>query len=87
RESAARNEPRPPGMVPAFLCDMDHREPWPNGPTTGDNLGPLCRRHHGYKGHGILNWSTLPPERPTPIVVEVYRDPINVEYAGQTRRT
>ena len=52
-------------MVPAKFCDYDHRIPFPEGPTTGDNLGPLCRRHHGYKGHGLLHWSTrLQPESP-----------------------
>jgi hypothetical protein len=52
-------------MVPAKFCDFDHRIPFPEGPTTGDNLGPLCRRHHGYKGHGLLHWSTRPqPESP-----------------------
>ncbi|MCL8251621.1 HNH endonuclease [Aeromicrobium fastidiosum] len=45
-------------MVPAKICDYDHRIPFPEGPTTGDNLGPLCRRHHGYKGHGLLHWTT-----------------------------
>jgi hypothetical protein len=45
-------------MVPAKRCDYDHRIPFPEGPTTGDNLGPLCRRHHGYKGHGLLHWTT-----------------------------
>jgi hypothetical protein len=45
-------------MVPAERCDIDHRIPYPNGPTRGDNLGPLCRRHHTYKGHGILPWTT-----------------------------
>jgi hypothetical protein len=47
-------------MVPAERCDIDHRTPWPHGPTRGDNLGPLCRRHHTYKGHGILHWTTRP---------------------------
>jgi hypothetical protein len=52
-------------MVPAKFCDYDHRIPFPEGPTTGDNLGPLCRRHHGYKGHGLLHWTTrLQPESP-----------------------
>jgi hypothetical protein len=45
-------------MVPAERCDIDHRVPYPNGPTRGDNLGPLCRRHHTYKGHGLLHWTT-----------------------------
>ena len=47
-------------MVPAERCDMDHRQPFPEGPTHGDNLGPFCRRHHGYKGHGLLHWTTRP---------------------------
>ena len=47
-------------MVPAERCDIDHRQPWPEGPTTGDNLGPLCRRHHTYKGHGLMHWTTRP---------------------------
>lgn len=46
-------------MVPSARCDIDHREPFPEGPTHGDNLGPLCRRHHAQKGHGLLHWSTL----------------------------
>jgi hypothetical protein len=47
-------------MVPAERCDIDHRIPYPEGPTRGDNLGPLCRRHHTYKGHGLLHWTTSP---------------------------
>jgi hypothetical protein len=51
-------------MVPAERCDTDHREPWPHGPTSGDNLGPFCRRHHIFKGHGLLRWTTRPPDDP-----------------------
>jgi hypothetical protein len=70
-------------MVPAFLCDMDHREPHPRGPTTGDNMGPLCRRHHNLKGHGLLHWSTTPPRKSDkPIVVEIYRNAPAMEYTG-----
>ncbi|MDZ4249684.1 MAG: DUF222 domain-containing protein, partial [Candidatus Nanopelagicales bacterium] len=32
-------------------CDLDHAVPWPKGATTAENLGPLCRRHHGLKTH------------------------------------
>lgn len=53
-------------MVPAERCDIDHRQPFPQGPTRGDNLGPFCRRHHGYKGHGLLHWTTRPPPEPEP---------------------
>ncbi|MFL6090602.1 MAG: DUF222 domain-containing protein [Aeromicrobium sp.] len=41
---------------PAGQCDFDHRSPWPEGSTSGDNLWPLCRRHHNHKGHQILQW-------------------------------
>lgn len=41
---------------PAGTCDIDHRSPWPEGKTSGENLWPLCRRHHNLKGHGVLRW-------------------------------
>jgi hypothetical protein len=45
-------------------------------------MGPLCRRHHNLKGHGLLHWSTTPPRKSDkPIVVEIYRN-IDMEYAG-----
>ena len=31
---------------PSTQCDVDHRVPWPQGPTCPCNLAPLCRRHH-----------------------------------------
>jgi hypothetical protein len=40
---------------PAEACDLDHKIPDPRGPTTGDNLAPLCRRHHNMKTAGVLN--------------------------------
>jgi len=43
-------------LVPTDQCDFDHREPWPEGPTSGENIWPLCRRHHILKGHQILQW-------------------------------
>ncbi len=39
---------------PAAACDLDHEIPHPRGPTSGDNLQPLCRRHHRLKTHGLL---------------------------------
>jgi Domain of unknown function (DUF222) len=37
---------------PAKLCDLDHAEAWATGgPTTSQNVGPLCRRHHNAKHH------------------------------------
>lgn len=50
---------RAPGCtVSAERCDLDHRVPWPTGPTTASNLMALCRRHHRMKSHGYLD----PPE-------------------------
>ncbi len=43
-------------LVPADRCDADHRRPWPEGPTSGENMWPLCRRHHIFKGHRIIQW-------------------------------
>ena len=44
-----------PGCLkPADRCDLDHRQPWPDGPTSGANLQPLCRKHHTAKGFGLL---------------------------------
>ena len=47
-------------LTPTDRCDIDHRQPWPNGPTTGANLSPMSRRHHSQKGHGVI-W-VLPDE-------------------------
>lgn len=43
----------------AEACDLDHAVPYPQGGTTLDNLGPLCRRHHVMKTH--YGWD-LDPE-------------------------
>jgi hypothetical protein len=43
---------RMPGCrQPATRCDLDHTVAWPQGQTTVQNLGPLCRRHHVLKTH------------------------------------
>lgn len=34
---------------PAIESDLDHEIPRPHGPTNGDNLRALCRRHHNIK--------------------------------------
>jgi hypothetical protein len=66
---------RGPGcLTPADRCDVDHREPWPDGPTSGVNNWMLCRRNHNQKGHGVLCWVLLDgtivpvdrPDRSTP---------------------
>lgn len=41
-------------LRPADECDLDHRQPWPDGPTSGSNIDPRCKRDHNLKGHGIL---------------------------------
>jgi Domain of unknown function (DUF222)/HNH endonuclease len=44
--------------MPAERCDLDHAIPFhKGGPTSVDNLGPLCRTHHNRKSFGdwILN--------------------------------
>lgn len=57
---------RAPGCTtPARLCDQDHLVPWPEGPTSAENLGALCRRHHRMKSHAILTWS-LPSGQQVP---------------------
>jgi hypothetical protein len=39
--------------MPSDRCDLDHNQPFgKGGPTTADNLAPLCRRHHNHKTHG-----------------------------------
>jgi hypothetical protein len=50
---------------PATECDLDHEEPHPRGPTSGDNLRPLCRRHHRMKTHLDVDFSTLSMHRAT----------------------
>jgi hypothetical protein len=34
---------------PSRRCDLDHTQAYPAGPTSADNLGALCRRHHRLK--------------------------------------
>ncbi|MBJ8345615.1 HNH endonuclease signature motif containing protein [Antrihabitans sp. YC2-6] len=44
--------------VPAWECDLDHRDPYNHenptagGRTTAENLGPFCRKHHRGKTFG-----------------------------------
>ena len=44
--------------VPARECDLDHLVPFPQGPTTAENLHALCRRHHRLKHDD--NWTVEP---------------------------
>jgi hypothetical protein len=36
---------------PATRCDGEHAIPWPNGNTSEDNCGAMCRWHHRLKTH------------------------------------
>jgi hypothetical protein len=39
--------------IPSQQCDLDHNQPWTQaGPTSEDNLAPLCRHHHVIRHHG-----------------------------------
>jgi hypothetical protein len=62
--------------VPARECDLDHLIPFPEGPTSSENLHALCRRHHRIKhddkwrveslpGHGLRWTSPLGTQRDT----------------------
>jgi len=47
--------------IPSLDCDLDHNQPWAeNGPTSGDNLAPLCRHHHVIRHHGWTITRTQP---------------------------
>ncbi|QDH10714.1 DUF222 domain-containing protein [Nocardioides dongxiaopingii] len=47
---------------PATRCDLDHITPHDlGGPTSTDNLAPLCRRHHRAKTHGRWRYTTTTP--------------------------
>ena len=48
---------------PAKRCDHDHIRPYPSGPTSTDNIAPLCRHHHRLKTHA--RWSYTPIETGT----------------------
>jgi hypothetical protein len=52
---------------PADACDIDHRKPHPEGPTSEDNLECLCKHHHRLKHeagwtveyhNGVHVWTT-----------------------------
>lgn len=48
--------------MPAADCDLDHTQAWANGgPTTPDNLAPLCRHDHRLKHHAGSNLQTTNP--------------------------
>ncbi len=47
---------------PARSCDLDHTHPHDQGgPTSSDNLAPLCRKHHQLKGNRGWHYRRLTP--------------------------
>ena len=63
--SAPHPEAACPECPPRYEGDVPKGEPWPTGPTNGDNMWALCRRHHSMKGHDVLQW-ILPSGRTVP---------------------
>ncbi len=58
---------RMPGCTrSATTSDLDHTTPYPHGPTTPANLGPLCRTHHNLKTHHGYQLTNHPPPDNSP---------------------
>ena len=69
---ARHPECRMPGCRrPPSDCDLDHATPWPTGPTSAGNLGPLCRRHHVQKTHYGWELDGVAGQWRTPVGAEV----------------
>jgi hypothetical protein len=66
----------PSCSIPSNSCDLDHRVPYPKGPTTADNLAPLCRGHHRLKHEG--GWTLLKNDRGY-----LWINPAGIEYTKQ----
>lgn len=45
---------------PAYRADLDHRDEWPRGATSAENLQALCRRHHRAKTRRVFTVVSLP---------------------------
>ena len=48
-------------QTPVKRCDLDHRVPYPEGPTCSCNIQPLCRTHHRLKTAGLVSVRLLQP--------------------------
>jgi hypothetical protein len=66
---------------PAAQCDKDHELPYPHGPTTGANLGSLCRRHHEMKTHHVFDPRRAIVHSRTPSLRE-HHLAVTIEYAA-----
>jgi hypothetical protein len=69
-----------PGCAqPAHRCDLDHRRPWPTGPTCDCNIDGLCRPHHRAKTFG--GWRAQPSDHPhDPPATLTWTSPTGREY-------
>jgi hypothetical protein len=69
-----------PGCLhPSRACDLDHRVPYPEGPTSADNLAPLCRHHHRLKHEG--GWTLRKQGQHN-----IWTTPAGVSYANHPHR-
>jgi hypothetical protein len=76
--TARDNTCRWPGCHrPAHRCHLDHRLPWPKGPTSSSNLGPLCSRDHHLKHRS--GWKVEP--------AQPGEHPATVHWTSRTGRT
>jgi len=66
--------------VPSTRCDLDHRVPFPTGPTNADNLAPLCRHHHRLKHQS--DWTVERHDDGT----YVWTSPAETKYLSQPYR-
>lgn len=66
---------------PAAECDKDHELPYPHGPTSGANLGALCRRHHQMKTHQVFDPRRATVHARTPSMMERHLSVV-IEYAA-----
>jgi hypothetical protein len=64
-------------MRAAKNCDIDHRIPYPEGPTSADNLACLCRHHHRLKHEGAWVLDKRGDQY-------VWTSPTGAEYLGST---
>jgi Domain of unknown function (DUF222) len=70
-----------PGCTrPSTECDLDHRAPWPTGPTNAENLAPLCRRHHRLKHESRWRVTKRPDGH------YVWTSPAEIEYVRKPDR-
>ena len=83
RRQAETNNPVcifPGCRMPATACDLDHRTPWSQGgPTTVDNLPPVCRHDHvtRHKAH----WK----HKPLPNGDHIWTSPLGHTYTTSGR--